>query len=46
MGNFVVIALIAFTVSVSLRKYILINNKCRYCDFIFIFTLGLVYFHY
>jgi drug/metabolite transporter (DMT)-like permease len=38
--TFVVIALIAFTVSVSLRKYILINNKCSYCDFIFIFTLG------
>ena len=29
--TFVVIALIAFTVSVSLRKYILINNKYRKC---------------
>ena len=38
--TFVVIALIAFIVSVTLRKYTLINNKCSYCDFIFLFTLG------
>jgi len=37
---FVIIALVAFTISVSIRKYTLINNECNYCDFIFLFTLG------
>ena len=39
--SFVIIALVAFTISVSIRKYTLINNECNYCDFIFLFTLGI-----
>ena len=37
---FVIIALVTFTLSVSIRKFTLINNECNYCDFIFLFTLG------